>query len=55
MSETPPLTGRIVIEWKRVPQGGVEPPEFDWDLRLEPAGLSDIDVASILREVAERL
>jgi hypothetical protein len=55
MSEPPPVTGRIVIEWKRAPQTGVEPHEFAWEMRLEPPGLSDNDVANILREAAERL
>jgi hypothetical protein len=44
-----PHAGKIVIEWKRLP----EPYEsFDWHVDLEPPGLPDADVASLLAEIA---
>lgn len=50
----PPTEGRIVVEWKRIPKqlglGG-----FDWQIRMEQAGLPDDDVERLLREIADRL
>ncbi|HEX4116868.1 MAG TPA: hypothetical protein VHY18_13460 [Solirubrobacteraceae bacterium] len=47
--EDAPRTGKIVIEWTRLP----EPYDsFDWDVQLDPPGLSGEDVSKILAEVA---
>jgi hypothetical protein len=53
-TEHEPREGTIVISWKRVDGAQSEPSSFDWDLRLDPPGLSDEDLSRLLAEVAER-
>lgn len=48
-----PLSGRIVIEWRRT--GDKPPDEFDWRVELDPPGLPDEDVSRPLAEIAARI
>jgi hypothetical protein len=53
-----PTNGKLIIDWKAVgppneTTGQYE--EFDWNLAMEPSGLSDDEVVAILSEIAERL
>jgi len=47
------LSGRILIEWKRV--SDAPPDEFDWSVKLDPPGLPDEDLSRLLAEIAERI
>ena len=55
MSEEALSTGRIVIEWTRLPSSSGEAPEYDWEIRMEPPGIADDDVERLLREIVDRL
>jgi len=48
-----PSEGRIVIEWKRVPEAA-PPNDFVWKVDLEPPSLSDEEISRLLGEIAQR-
>ena len=52
MADSAPRQGRLVIDWTLGQIDGQD--EFAWDIRTEPPGLTDDQIAQLLEEIAAR-
>jgi hypothetical protein len=51
----PGQTGKITIEWTRISDSAPIAERYNWHIEMEPSGMSDADISTLLIDIADRL